>query len=595
MRGEGAVASPKGAELGLAALIAAVAAALFVWPLLSASGRWGINDWDQHQLYYGFVRWSLVDRGEWPLWNPFMCGGNPALANPQSFSGSPLSLLVLGFDDLLGMRLLAWLYAALGAWGAWLFARRLGCSPLSAWLPAAAFGLGSTYALHVATGHSTWFAMAWLPLALAGLHAGFTRPYAAILGGAAAALVFYGGNANLFVWLFVVAGAWAAAQAWSRRHWMPLLAYAVMSASAVGFCAAKLVPMAHFLGQVSAKDVADSSSGNLDMLWNALIDRDQTLRAHDGQSPGITWRFWEYGAYIGPLPVVGALYVTATRFRRVAPLGALVLASLWIALGHGHGAWDLLRTLPGFSGIRVPSRAIVFAPLGIATLAALLLSEWEARLPRLLVAGAVALLVFDIAWVSREPLAGALIVEPPSVARGPYQQIDGRKDFRGGWDPVAKRYVAPYSNMYPTFLEGRGTVNCYDRLHLPVFAVPARRQNGAVDGRWRGEAWLESGGTAELAEVGGQRLAVKVQPAAPGRLILNENWAPGWTTADGRPVQNDQGRLGADVVPSDRRVVFQYAPPGLGLGLTITLATILSCLAMPVLRRRRRVPTLGPH
>jgi len=584
---------PTWREFSVALVLAAAAAALFVWPVLGTDNRWGINDWDQHQLYYGFARWSLVERHQWPFWNPFMCGGNPAFANPQSFSGSPLSALLLPLEDLLGLRLLVWFYAALGTAGAWLFGRRVGCSRIAAWLPGAAFGLGSTYALHVATGHSTWFAMAWLPFALTALHAAFTRASAAILAGAAAALVFYGGNANLFVWLFVVCAAWAAAQAVARRSYAPLAALALMAASGAGFAAAKLVPMAHFLSRVTAKEVADASSGNLDMLWNALLGREQTLRAYEQHAAGITWRFWEYGAYVGPALLVGAAWYVATHWRRAAPLAALALASLWIALGYSHGAWDLLRILPGFSSIRVPSRAIVFAPLAIATLAALLVTEWEHRLPRLAVFGIVALVIVDITWVSRKPLHEALVVEPQQVARAAFEQVDGKRDFRSGWDPVARRYFAPYSDMYPAFLAGRGTINCYDRLHLPVFAVPARRRGGAVDPRWRGEARLESGGSATLAQVGGSRLIADVEPTAAGRLILNQNWAPGWTTLDARPALDVDGLLAADVKPGDRKIVFQYAPPGLGSGAALSLLTILAWPAFALFRRRSARPSIA--
>jgi hypothetical protein len=575
-------------ELGAAVVIAAVAAACFVWPVLLSGDRWGINDWDQHQLYYGFARWSIADRGELPFWNPFMCGGNPALANPQSPWLHPLFALVLILGDLPGLKLLVWLHAALGALGAWFFGRRLGCSRIAAWLPAAAFGLGSTYALHVATGHSTWFAMAWLPFSLAALHAGFTRPYAATWAGAAAALVLYIGNANLFIWLFVIAAVWTTAETVARRGTGPLVAFAIMVAVGAGLAAVKLLPMAAFLDGVTTKEIADTSSGNWRMFWYALLGHTQTLRAYEGQIPGIAWRFWEYGAYVGPVVLLGAIGYLATRPRRAAPLAAVALASLWIALGHGYGPWDLLSALPGFSGIRVPSRAIAFAPLALATMAALWLSEWEKHLPPLAVAAGVALFAFDIVWVCRAPFNEAFVVAPTDVTRGRFQQVEGKKDFRSGWDRAARRYLAPYSDMYPAFLQGRGTVNCYDRLHLPIAAIPAVRRNGAANPLWRGEAWLEAGGTADLHGAGGRRLVVSVKPARPGRLVLNQNFAPGWRCLDGRRVIGAQGRLAVHVQPADSRVVFLYTPPYLGAGVTVTILSCLVIAAVPFVRRTRR-------
>ncbi|MCK6502813.1 hypothetical protein L6R53_05345 [Myxococcota bacterium] len=536
-----------------------------------------------HQLYWGFARWALVDRGELPLWNPYMCGGTAGLAHPESPVGNPLFPVLLVTGTVRGLKLLTWAHAALAGFGAWLLGRRLGCGPVAAYVPAAAYGLSSAYALHLATGHSTWMAMAFLPLALAGLHAGFLRPPMGLLAGAAAALVLFTGNPNLFAWLFFVAGTWATVEALRTRSARPLAALAVMVGSAVGLAAVKLVPMIAFLGEVTSKEMADTSSGDLRMLGNALLGRDQRLLAH--LDSGLHWAFWEYGAYVGPVIPLAALAYGLTRPRRAWPLLVVAGACLWVALGHGYGAWDLLARVPGFTDLRVPSRVLAFVPLLLGTLAGLLLTEHGHRLPRGVEVALVAAIALDLGSVGRVSLHDAFPLPARSPPGGDFIQVQGRTEFQRAFDPTTLRPVSAFSEMYPAFLANRGTVDCYGRVRLPVAAVPAIDAEGRPNPAWRGEAWLPHGGQASLVEVGGQRLVAELQPLAAGGLVFNQNWAPGWDAADGRPVHDAGGLLAVAVGPEDRRVELVYTQPGLAAGAATSVATLLAVLLV-ILRRR---------
>ena len=64
--------------------------------------NWGILDWNEHFLYHGVPYQSIIEHGQFPLWNPYSCGGNPMLANPQSRFLSPLFLIDLAFGVVVG-------------------------------------------------------------------------------------------------------------------------------------------------------------------------------------------------------------------------------------------------------------------------------------------------------------------------------------------------------------------------------------------------------------------------------------------------------------------------------------------------------------
>jgi hypothetical protein len=569
-------------------LICAAGALLFMAPALRRIDAWGIGDWDQHQFLYGVSRWAIADKGEWPFWNPFACGGGPLLADPQSPAFYPLFAFVLLFGVVPGLKILIAIHAALGSFGAWLFARRLGCGALSAWLPAAAYGCSSAYALHLATGHATWMAMAYAPLALAALHAGFERLPRAGLAGAAAAMIVFLGNGYLLVYLFVFAGIWAACESIATRSWRPLLAVAVMGLSASGIAAVKILPFIDFAGRVTSSDVADASGGGPVLIWHALLGRDQSLGAYEGLHSGQAWRWWEYGAYVGPVvPFLAALYAFR-RFRCAWTLLAPAAAAILLALGSGWGIWDLLRAMPGFAALRVPSRGIVFAVLFLGTMAGLQIAEWEARVPRALLAAAIAIAALDIGWVGRASFSEAFVVEPRPVASpGDFHQRIGRKDFTKARDPVSGRYTSAYTDMYPAFLSGIGTVNCYDRFHLPVAAQPSALPAGGANPRYRGEAWIAGEGDARLTEIGGDRITVEIDGAARGSLVVNQNFDDGWRAGDGRPVVAREGLLSVEVAAADRVVVLRYTPPGFFAGAALSLLASAVVVGM-LLRDRRR-------
>ena len=107
---------------GWALLLAAIA----LWPALSQGGSWSSRyDWRYFETMTELARRTVLWYREVPLWNPYSCGGEVGLANPQSMDGAPTFLLVLLFGTPWGLKLGMLLYLALGIFGTALLARRL--------------------------------------------------------------------------------------------------------------------------------------------------------------------------------------------------------------------------------------------------------------------------------------------------------------------------------------------------------------------------------------------------------------------------------------------------------------------------------------
>ena len=203
------------------ALMASPAALLAFALLACAAWTWSgaIVPWDSKNQFYPFFRFlsDSLQRGEFPLWNPYHFGGHPSIADPQSLIFTP-SMLLLAllvpqasmqlFDAFILAHLLAGGIAVLG-----LFARR-GWHPAAAVLAAVVFMLGGS-----ASGRLQHTGMiisyAYFPFALWALEAALQRRsyVAGIAFGILAALMALGRDqvAYLFCATLIFAVVWNAA------------------------------------------------------------------------------------------------------------------------------------------------------------------------------------------------------------------------------------------------------------------------------------------------------------------------------------------------------------------------------------------------
>ena len=221
-----------------AALLLFAAAACAAWTMSGA-----VVPWDSKNQFYPFFRFlsDSLQRGDFPLWNPYHFGGHPAVADPQSLIFTPsmvlLALLVpqASMQVFDGFILAHLLFGGFGVLG--LFQRR-GWHPAAAVLAAAIFMLGGSASARLQhTGMIISYA--YFPFALWALEAALERrSYAAgIAFGVLAALMALGRDqvAYLFCATLMFAVFWhmfraAAPLAWLRQRWLLLATMGVVGA-----------------------------------------------------------------------------------------------------------------------------------------------------------------------------------------------------------------------------------------------------------------------------------------------------------------------------------------------------------------------------
>lgn len=408
----------RAAQLDLAAFGAlGVLTAGFFWQLLFTPGIWmpaGGGDLAGFifPTYHFAQEW--ITRGVLPLWNPFIFGGTPFLADIQTALFYPPNLITfflsnpLTYPDLEYLAVLHFYVAGAGMFALLRYgpfhsgeaeptSDSPGSSRLASLAGACAFAFSDLFITHF--GNLNLIATAsWLPLAFlffakalenqalpdtgAGLHprSWVTRVEArnirlALLGGIVLAISFFAGHIQPYLFNVLVLALYALYQVLVvRGEWRRIgILSGVTFATAVGLTAITLVPALE-LSQLSVRSeftYADAVQFSLPPIELVGL----LVPGFFGRGPQSAWSPWqrvEVG-YIGVLPLMLALLAVLLR-RNKRTLFYLLLAGLGLLLALGgyavlHG-W-LFRLLPGLGQLRAPARFVFVMDFGLAVLAAI--------------------------------------------------------------------------------------------------------------------------------------------------------------------------------------------------------------------------------
>ena len=174
----------------------------------------GIYDWDKEVLYSAYIKTSLLEYRQFPLflWNSAQLAGYPAVdqstffaANPETMLFSSFLPLLLLFSPAVFLKLLVVLNGALGFTGVLALGKRLHWQSAQTRIFSALFLLSPIIIQHVAIGYLPWINLYLFPWLLFFLLSEdiVTR---SLGSGMVLALVLLQGGSHVFIWLafFVV-------------------------------------------------------------------------------------------------------------------------------------------------------------------------------------------------------------------------------------------------------------------------------------------------------------------------------------------------------------------------------------------------------
>jgi hypothetical protein len=273
-----------------------------------------------------------------PLWDPWIAGGRPLLADAQSAVFSPFNLpaWILPFQSSLAWTALLILWAA--TFGMYLLARALGMRFAGALMAGIVYGLNLWLVSHLSYPHAAvWALLPWLLWGTARL---VRRPDAGSVAllAVVVALQYFGGHPETSFHVLLGTVAFFALQVvLARRQGVrgPLLAMAAALVAGTALAAVMLAPFAELL--FNSADLAARSGTGIDQhqggaLGIAFFLYDYWGRSSEtalGPFPFLFAHSWYVGAL--PLMLAGAALILRPRAERVAiaGAGALLLAVIF--------------------------------------------------------------------------------------------------------------------------------------------------------------------------------------------------------------------------------------------------------------------------
>lgn len=549
----------------------AILAAVLVWPILPDAAR--LNEFrDVHHLF--FYERAAIDTvlryGELPLWNPYYCGGFDAVGAPQTRFLSPSLLLGLVFGAERAEVLTLFFFTLLGMEGMYRWLRLRVAHAGAAMFVAPVFALSGQFAVAYYRGWIQFLGFHLVPWILYGVALAARRK---VSGVAIASIAF--------AWLIGFAGFFAAPMLAiaavieavrtmleepreKRLESFVMLAVTALFMGAVSWM--RLWPVAETLA-ASPRIMAGTPGHAPRMLLNALVG---TLAVKDGNTE-LVGSFYVGSAFL-------ALVALGSQDRKSMRALAVVIVFVWLAEGYGRSPslFGWVRQIPVFASLRYPERflwlAILFASEPAANALARVPMVGEGKKWRMLawvVLGGSLLYTIGNELATFERVAKARMLgqvtqlEPPL----PFRQARGNR-----WYTVHVHAA------------GLGSLSCYETHRMPMspllrgdlpaeeYLAPTAVSGGAGKGS-------EDAGSVKRTGWSPNKVSMHVELSRPARVLVNQNWAPGWHSSVGTTVDHD-GVIGIDLPAGKTDVVLAYHPwpTFAGFGVTCTALVMIGIL-----------------
>lgn len=342
---------------------------------------------DQIRFFYpgrSFTNRS-IEKGDIPLWNPYIFSGNPHVANFQSAVFYPLNILYLFLPQLTAWSILVFIQPLLAAFFTYLFLRQLSIQKVAAFFGAFAFGFSGFMIVWGQENAVVSQAALWLPLILFGLEGFFKtkRVWYFLVSVLSIACSFLAGYFQISFYLFILALCYALLRISGKGKDNKLkntIFLVGMFIFAFSLSAIQLFPSIE--GFFQSPRPTSSAYYLFDTYLLPVTHALNALAPDIFGNPGV-YNFFGRGSYhetvvsIGIIPLLFAL-LAFSRFKRdllvrFFGLGALISFFLTINSPLTKAFYRLpLPLIPTF----LPSRIFIITTFCLSVLSAFGLSFW---------------------------------------------------------------------------------------------------------------------------------------------------------------------------------------------------------------------------
>jgi len=549
-----------------AGIIVCVFSVLATLPYLYRIGDWGIFDWDyRHSLSY-IYQTSIREYHQFPLWNPYICGGSAALGDPEFAFFTPSFLLQFIFGVENGTGLAITLGFMVTGIGMLFLAKTLRLEPFSALLSASIVVFSTALSLKVTEGHTTIvFAFMWVPWILFAWITAYKANSKIYNGWIFLCAVFLSLallQGGIYILSYtVLAFAALCVLAHKKKHALQISWHACVWM--LGLTAFQLIPTLFWILEFPDQAFVGSAY-TFTNFWDIFFGRYlQNVYVIKNQLS----RWHEYGAYVGygvfTLIIVGISYIKQSRIVRILVIG-VVLSLAVSSLGpFFEPTLQYLQFLPR-SNI---SRLVLFTLLFGGLLAGYGMKRLIHILPPqlsfipVIIAGFICIDLLSIQYMVAEqgfsiPRLEQIIPNSPK----PISHTTDTFDYRINSSDTPRAYAA--------ILKGYGT-SSFCSVIGPKPAVTTTEITSANSQY----IWTNTDAETQLLTWTPNKIIFSYEADEDSDIFINSNNAHGWKTSVGF-IQQKNPILTIHVPAGKHTVTVKYQPPGMLVGIAISLITV---------------------
>ena len=542
------------------------------------------DDWLTVYFHHNFIRNSILQFHQMPLWSPYICGGYPVEGYPEYPMFQPLVLSSLILGEVIGLKLNVLLFYLVGAISMYYLTRKVLAYSQAASLYSSMLLVFSSW-LPWATKDGNYIEMYYflfpmiITLYIKAIRAN-QKKYLIYLA-CLLSLIIFDGNVVflavvLFLFIFAFLNIFTAAN--KKIHLRPsslfvLIPFCIL---ALGLAGVKIVPMIKMLiydnRSIDDYHIATALSYTFSGLKSSLLNQ---VTANKGPLP-------ESRIFIGAIPLCLAIASIISRpIRNIKWIIALFIAVL-LVMGH-NAPVDIFRWLwhaPLYHSMHKPAKYYdFFIIFNIALLGGSFISSLQnlGGIKKAIQIGIILVsfsALVPIYVINRETNADAFIHKKPTIKQVEmFYQIEGQ-----GLPRYDSR--TPKSNYYFNLLRNIGTIDWKSNIVYPENAEPRYyvdiKDNLIQNNYYQGEVFCDkSGNRATIDYFSPNEIVIDADMLTSGIVVLNQNYNKSWYSSQYQ-LFSYNGLIGIRVDSSGHHAIkLQYSHRNLIAGAIVSLFSIV--------------------
>lgn len=544
--------------------------------------KFGVGDWDIKYAKAFCNIESITKYHQFPLWNPYHCGGISQIGDGTNDYLTPLFGFNLFFGPNIGYRVIFLIYLIVGLISFYKLGRYFKLSFIGSLFSSIVYMFSGLFFQVFASGMPEFLSLTLLPLFLLYyLEALDTQSLKPVIKSSIVLMVIFFSGHNylpftLIFILFLTASRMIVDKNINAGKILITFLFIFLPLSSI-----KTIPVIEQTIRYPRYILERNSGYSLRSLGYALFSRDQTESGfsnwgnHETDSfiNGLSYAIDENGIYIGII-VFFLFFLGLLRKNKYKTL-MLIILIIFIYLSFGlyinPSLYKLIHSFPILDNLRVAQRYRFFFMIPIAFFSGLGLDKLQFK--KIISWGILLLVTLDLITVNSKILKETFIL--PAV------ELKKTAGFIQSSGKISNLSLSYSSNSaeYPFLLAGYGVVGCYEARRIRPKNIYIETKN------YQGEYYLvNKSGKVVNTYWSPNKLKFQVNIKERDRLVVNQMFDKGWRvkSQDKRirlEVINHKELIGLNLKPGNYQISLYYLPTSFIIGAIITSLSIIVIMA----------------